>query len=683
MKNTNNYEYLLKDLTKLKGVGKKTTEILKKKKINNLFDLLWSLPQSYIDRTKKNKINELQIGKIHTLKVLVKKYLFPRVRNLPNRVICEDSTGKIDCVFFNSYEGYIRKILPLNEEVTISGKISYFNKKYQITNPTYVSKDNTLIEKIHSKYSLSEGVTGKMYNKIIDQILKNLPILTEWLDNEILKKFNNETWNNSIIKLHNPKNIGNFKSNFYRRLAFDEILASLLISSEIRKKIKKIKKKSKLFSDKSFINTMSKLNFKLTNDQKSSLSQINKDLASKSKMFRLLQGDVGSGKTIVALISALNVIESGYQVAFMAPTEILTRQHYNLAKNLYSNKINLEILTGKTDYYEKKIINKKINSKKINIIFGTHSLFQKKINFNNLGYIIIDEQHKFGVRQRKLLSDKGGTECDVLLMSATPIPRTLIMSVYGDMDISIIREKPKHRKEVITYSKLESKIDDVVRFVKKELRDENQVFWVCPLINESKQIDHQSAIKKYEYLNKIFPRNVGLLHGKIDKVEKENILKNFLDKKFKILVSTTVIEVGIDFPNANAIIIENANKFGLSQLHQLRGRVGRGSKQSTCILIFKTNLSTNARKRINILKNSNDGFIISEEDMKLRGFGDLLGFKQSGLKNFKLADPIHNEDLFILGEKEIRRIEKEEKNLSKYKPLLKLYDQADIINDIV
>ena len=683
MKNTNNYEYLLKDLTKLKGVGKKTTEILKKKKINNLFDLLWSLPQSYIDRTKKNKINELQIGKIHTLKVLVKKYLFPRVRNLPNRVICEDSTGKIDCVFFNSYEGYIRKILPLNEEVTISGKISYFNKKYQITNPTYVSKDNTLIEKIHSKYSLTDGISEKIYNKIIDQILKNLPVLSEWLDNKILKKFNNETWNNSILKLHDPKNIGNFKTNFYRRLAFDEILASFLISSEIRKKIKKIKKKSKLFSQKSFINTMSKLDFILTNDQKNSLLQINKDLSSKSKMFRLLQGDVGSGKTIVALISALNVIESGYQVAFMAPTEILTRQHYNLAKNLYSNKINLEILTGKTDYYEKKRINKEINSKKINIIFGTHSLFQKKINFSNLGYIIIDEQHKFGVRQRKLLSDKGGTECDVLLMSATPIPRTLIMSVYGDMDISLIREKPKHRKEILTYSKLESKIDDVIRFVKNELKDDNQVFWVCPLIDESKKIDHQSAIKKYEYLNKIFPGKVDLLHGKIDKVEKENILKNFLDKKFKILVSTTVIEVGIDFPNANAIIIENANKFGLSQLHQLRGRVGRGSKQSTCILIFKTNLSTNARKRINILKNSNDGFIISEEDMKLRGFGDLLGFKQSGLKNFKLADPIHNEDLFILGEKEIRRIEKEEKNLSKYKPLLKLYDQADIINDIV
>jgi len=683
MKNKYNYDYLLEDLTRLKGVGKKTTEILKKKKINNIFDLLWRLPQSYIDRTQKSKINELQIGKIHTLTILVKRYSFPRIRNLPNRVTCEDNTGKIDCVFFNSFEGYIRKILPLNEEVTISGKINYFNKKYQITNPTYVSKDNSLIEKVHSKYNLTEGISAKVYNKIIEQILKNLPILPEWLNFQILKKFNNESWNNSILKLHDHKNIGNFKTNFYRRLAFDEILASFLISSEIRKKIKKIKKRSKLFSDKSYINTMKKLTFNLTNDQKNSLIQINKDLSSKSKMFRLLQGDVGSGKTIIALISALNVIESGYQVAFMAPTEILAKQHYNLEKKLYSNKINLEILTGKTDYLEKKRINKEINLNKINIIFGTHSLFQKKIQFKKLGYIIIDEQHKFGVKQRKLLSDKGGENCDILLMSATPIPRTLIMSIYGDMDISIIREKPNHRKEVKTYSKLESKINDVINFVKKELNDDNQIFWVCPLIEESKKIDHQSAIKKFEYLNKIFPEQVGLLHGKIDKDEKENILKKFLAKKFKILVSTTVIEVGIDFPNANVIIIENANKFGLSQLHQLRGRVGRGSKQATCILIFKNNLSENARTRINILKNTNDGFIISEEDMKLRGFGDLLGFKQSGLKNFRLADPVHNEDLFILAEKEIKRIENEEINLRKYKPLLKLYDQADIINDII
>ena len=683
MKNTNNYEYLLEDLTKLKGVGKKTTETLRKKKIFNLFDLLWRLPQSYTDRTQKTKINELQIGKIHTLTIFVKKYSFPRIRNLPNRVNCEDETGKIDCIFFNSYEGYIKKILPLNKEVTISGKINFFNKKYQITNPTYVSEDNNLIEKIHNKYSLTEGITEKVYNKIIKQILYNLPTLNEWLDKNILNKFNNEKWNSSILKLHDPKNIGNFKSNFYRRLAFDEILASFLISSEVRKKIKKIKKKSKIFSNKPFTNIMSKLNFKLTNDQLNTLTEINIDLSSKSKMFRLLQGDVGSGKTIVALISALNTIESGYQVAFMAPTEILARQHFNLAKGLFSEKINLEILSGKTELSSKKIIYRNIEDHKIDILFGTHSLFQKKINFSNLGYIIIDEQHKFGVRQRKLLSDKGGNNCDVLLMSATPIPRTLIMSIYGDMDLSIIREKPNHRKEIITYSKLESKINDVIKFVQKEIKSKNQIFWVCPLIEESKKIDHQSAVNKFEYLNKIFPKQVALLHGKIDKDKKEIILKNFLDRKFQILVSTTIIEVGIDFPNATTIIIENANKFGLSQLHQLRGRVGRGTKQSTCILMFKSNLSDNARKRINILKSTNDGFKISEEDMQIRGFGDLLGFKQSGLKNFKLADPVHNEDLFILGEQEIKRIEREETNLKKYKPLLKLYDQADIINDIV
>ena len=271
MKNNNNYEYLLKDLTELNGIGIKTMEILKKKKINNLFDLLWRLPKSYTDRSEISKVNELQIGKIHTIKVIPIKYSFPRIRNLPNRVNCEDETGKIDCVFFNSYEGYIRKILPLKNEVTISGKINYFNKKYQITNPTYVSKDSSIIRKIHNKYSLTEGISEKVYNKIINQILKNLPTFPEWIDSKILKKFGNETWNNSIVKLHDPNNISNYKSNFYRRLAFDEILSSFLISSEIRKKIKKIKKDSKKFSSKDEDNIISKLKFELTNDQKITL----------------------------------------------------------------------------------------------------------------------------------------------------------------------------------------------------------------------------------------------------------------------------------------------------------------------------------------------------------------------------------------------------------------------------
>ena len=399
-------------------------------------------------------------------------------------------------------------------------------------------------------------------------------------------------------------------------------------------------------------------------------------------MFRLLQGDVVSGKIIVSLIAAFNTINSGFQVAMMAPTEILAKQHYSLAKKIFPNNINIELISGKSNYKDKKEILEKLSKHKINIIFGTHAIFQKKVEFKKLGLIIIDEQHKFGVNQRKMLSDKGGKNCDILLMTATPIPRTLTMSIYGDMDLSIIREKPKMRKPIKTYSKLENKIDDVIKFIKKEIVLGNQIFWVCPLIEESKKIDHESAVKKFAYLEKIFPNQVSLLHGKTNIDQKEIILNKFLKKEFSILVSTTIIEDGIDFPNANVIVIENANKFGLSQLHQLRGRVGRGSKESTCILMFKSNLSDNAKKRINILKGSNDGFKISEEDMKLRGFGDILGFKQSGIKNFKLADPIHNHDLFLLAEKEIKKIEATKQDISKFKPLIKLYDRADIINDI-
>ena len=682
MNNKTNYEYLLSDLSSLKGVGTKTKNLLKKKNINNLFDLIWKLPKSYTDRSLSSKIKDLKIGEIQTVTIIPQKYNFPRVRKLPNRVLCTDETGEIDCIFFNSYEGYIKKILPLGKEITVSGKIGHFRNKYQITNPKYVSEDSSLIKQTHNKYSLTEGISEKIYNKILNQIINNLPVFNEWHSKSILSKFKNISWNSSIKELHKPENIGNYKSNFYQRLAFDEIFSTFLVNSEIRKKIKRIKKKNKIINVNKQNSLIDKLDFSLTDDQQKSLDEINKDLSSPNKMFRLLQGDVGSGKTIVSLLAAINTINSGFQVAFMAPTEILARQHFNLAKKLFPKNINIALISGKSEYKVKKEILQRLENNKIDIIFGTHAIFQKKVIFKKLGLIIIDEQHKFGVNQRKKLSDKGGSNCDVLLMTATPIPRTLTMTIYGDMDISIIREKPKNRKPIKTYSKLEVKIEDVLKFIKKEINLGNQIFWVCPLIEESKKLDHSSAVKKYEYLESKFPNQVCLLHGKTDANEKNEILNNFLNNKFKILVSTTIIEVGIDFPNANTIIIENANKFGLSQLHQLRGRVGRGDKDSTCILMFKSNLSENAKKRIKILKDTNDGFLISEEDMKLRGFGDILGFKQSGVKNFKLADPIQNSDLFLLAEKEMRRIEKSNEDISKFKPLIKLYDRADIINDI-
>ena len=676
------YDYLLSDISTIKGIGTKIGKLFRKKNIHTIFDLLWNLPRDFIDRSSVYPIKELQVGKIQTVTVVVKKYNFPRIRNLPNKVMCEDETGKLECIFFNSYEGYIKKILPINTKVTISGKIGYYNKKYQITNPTHLSEDPNSVKKIDKNYSLTEGLNSKLYNKIIHEVLRNLPNLDEWLSNEVLRKFDNISWKKAVLELHNPNNI-NKKGNFLERLIFDEILSTFLINSKIRKTIKKFKKEKKIFDDKFSNLIKKKLNYELTSDQVNALDEINNDLRSEEKMFRLLQGDVGSGKTIVALIACLNVINSGYQVAFMAPTEILAYQHFKLAKSLMKDKVKIGFLTSKTEYSERKKIIKDLENNNLNILFGTHSVFQEKINYKKLGFIVIDEQHKFGVKQRKKLSDKGGKNCDVLVMSATPIPRTMIMTVFGDMDVTIIKQKPKNRKPVKTYSKIDTKLNEIVDFIKNQIEKGNQIFWVCPLIEESKKVDHQSAIQKYKDLQKTFKDKVGLLHGSLDKDDKDKILNKFLDKKIDILVSTTVIEVGIDFPNANVIIIENSNKFGLSQLHQLRGRVGRGNKESFCILMFKKNLSKNARKRINILKENNDGFKISEEDMKLRGYGDLLGFKQSGVQSFRLADPVLNEELFLLAEKEVKKIERNSMDLDKFKSLLKLYDRADILNDLV
>ena len=677
------YEYLLSSLNEVKGIGNKTIQLFLKKKIKTIFDLLWHLPISKLETSKTTDIKNLQIGKEQSIKLFPVKYNFPRIRNLPNKINCLSSNEKIDCIFFNSYEGYIKKILPINKEVIVYGKIGFYKGKYQITNPKLISENEDGSIKDLKNYSLTEGLTITKYNKIIEEVLKRIPDLKEWHSKNLLEKFNNVSWKQSIEKIHSYDYKKLENSDYLRRLIFDEILANFLISSQIRLKIKKIKKKRKLFNKNIKFKYFQKLNFELTNDQKNAINDIEKDLNSRERMFRLIQGDVGSGKTIVSLIAALNTIKSGYQVALMVPTEILARQHYFFSSNFFSSDIKIELLSGKTDYLNKKKIIKNLEDNKINLIIGTHALFQKKIIFKKLGLIIIDEQHKFGVNQRKELSDKGGNDCDVLVMSATPIPRTMMMTVYGDMDVTLIKQKPKNRKEIKTYSKLDSKIDEVINFAKKEIINGGQIFWVCPLIEKSKKLDHQSAVEKYKSLKKYFNMRVGLIHGMMDKDDKNKILNDFLKKKIDVLVSTTVIEVGIDFPKANVIIIENANKYGLSQLHQLRGRVGRGDKNSFCILIFKSHLSENAKKRINILKNSNDGFDISEQDMKLRGYGDILGFKQSGIKKFKLADPILHRDLFDLAENEIKKIEKNKSKLGDYYKLLKLYDRASIINDII
>ena len=674
-------DFIFSDVCKLKGVGEQLSKYLKKKKIEKIKDIILNLPYSETDRSKLFKLNELEVGKIQSIKVLVKKLNFPRIRNLPNRILCEDDCGKIDIVYFNSREGYLRKLYPINEWVIISGKVNYFNKKYQITNPDYVTtlENQDYVVKNIPKYNLTKGINEKKYRLISEQIINNIPIIDDWLDNEFIKKNNLLNWNESVKNLHNSKDAKNNLSNSYRRLVFDELCSNFFTLSENRNRIKKEK------LPKKFLNTVSNniernLPFTLTKSQKKVLSEINKDIFSKKRMFRILQGDVGSGKTIVSLLAISNVIESGYQCAFMGPTEILARQHFELAKKIYKDtNLKIDFITGKTDSKNRKQILENLQNGKTNLLIGTHSLFQKKIIFKKLGLAIIDEQHKFGVKQRSELAKKGGDNCDVLLMSATPIPRTMMMSLYGDMDVSKITEKPAKRKKIITLSKPEKKINELWPFIKKQMIAQNQIFWVCPLIEESSFVDYSSAKKKFDIINKKFPNNVGLIHGALDKKEKEEVLEKFLNKDLSILVSTTVIEVGIDFPNANLIIIENANKFGLAQLHQLRGRVGRGEKQGTCILLFKDGLSKNAVKRIKILKKTDDGFFIAEEDLKLRGYGDLIGYQQSGVKNFRFADFVIHEDLFKLAEKYVHN-NQTFINDKKYSFLLKLFDKAEIIN---
>ena len=683
---TNKKFNLFSNINSIQGVGRKISSYLKKKGIEKVNDLLWDLPYDLTFRSESTPLDKLEIGKIFTINVQVVKYNFPRIRNLPNKIICKDDFGEIDLIFFNSREGYIKTILPLNEWVVVSGKVNYFRNKYQMTNPKYLSKRENIdkIKKIIPKYSLTEGLKEITYRNVIEKVINQIPDIEEWHEKNFIKKMGFSSWKNSIINLHNPNSEKDLNSIFLKRIAYDEIFANLFFLSNNRNKIKKVKKDIKKFIGTYSVQLIKSLPYNLTNGQKKVIDEINSDLKSQSRMFRILQGDVGSGKTIVAIIAGLNCIEAGYQCSLMAPTGILAEQHFKMLNEIivYSNlKIKIEVLTGRTDIKKRKIILNDLENKKIDFLIGTHALFQETISFNKLGLIIIDEQHKFGVRQRIKFAKKGGSNCDVLLMSATPIPRTMMMSIYGDMDTSRLEEKPALRQKILTLSKPENKIDELWPFLEKKIKTNEQIFWICPLIEESKKLDFSSTTKTFQLVSKKFPRKVGFIHGNLNQDEKERVLKKFLDNEISILVSTTVIEVGIDFPNATVIIIENSNKFGLAQLHQLRGRIGRSDKAGTCILFFKNQLSQNAKKRIQILKSSDDGFYIAEEDMKLRGYGDIIGFKQSGQKLFKIADPVHHENLFSLAEENINKLNVNEFNDSKYEFLLKLFDKVDLIDE--
>ena len=684
-----NFDDLFSPVNKIKGVGPIISKKLLDKGITNKIDLFLNLPTGAIDRRFCPKLDQLEVGKVSTIFVTPIKYNIPRFRNLPNKVTCKDEYGQIDIIFFNSRENYIKQILPLNNEVIISGKVNVYKNKFQITNPEYiqsVEKEND-IKKIMAKYSSVTGISAKTIQKIYNEEIKKLSEIDEWHDKDFIKKLNWPTWYESIFRLHNPENLSDIdkESKFYKRLAYDEIFSNFLIFSEIKKRIKKLQKKPKTINNVILTNIKNKLSFQLTQGQEKVLDEIFNDLSSEKKMLRVLQGDVGSGKTVVAMLAAATVVKSGYQVAFLCPTDLLAKQHYKLFKTILADEnINISLLSGKTKLSEQQKVRSQIESSNIDIAIGTHSLFQEKTIFNNLGLIVIDEQHKFGVQQRINLSLKGNINTDVLLMTATPIPRTLILTTYGEMDISTIKEKPFRNTNISTLSKSLDKIDEIMKFVENKLYEGDQIYWVCPLIEDSEKLTKlSSAVTRFNFLKKKLKYNIGLIHGSLSNEEKDLEMKKFVDGKTKLIVSTTVIEVGIDNPNANTIIIENSERFGLSQLHQLRGRVGRGTKDGSCLLLYASNIGENGRKRIQILKSSMDGFYISEEDLKLRGFGDIIGYKQSGEKDFLIADPAYHNDLFELAKHQIETEQTKEIEIEKrYSKLLKIFKKDKILNII-
>ena len=682
-----NFNFFFNPVSKVKGIGPKIKKLFNEKKIDTNIDLIFNFPYGLIDRTHCPKLNNLEIGKISTIFVKVRKHNFPRIRRLPNTVQCFDETGEINIVFFNSRENYIKEILPINSEVIISGKVNFYKNKYQITNPDYVTSINNeeKVTKIMPTYASLKGISNKTINKIYENIIKEIPDVPEWHRDHIIKNNKWFSFKDSLIQLHNPKKIEDLDKNSltYERISFDEIFSNLLIFAQIKKKIATIYKKPKLFSSDQKLKLIKNLPFTLTKDQETIIKEIDDSLKSDKKMIRLLQGDVGSGKTIISIITGLNVVAAGYQVALMCPTEILATQHLNLIRSLTKGQdINVEILSSGINKKRQIEIKKELVEGKINFLIGTHSLFQETVSFSNLGLIIIDEQHKFGVRQRINLSDKGGVNCDVLLMSATPIPRTLILSTYGDMDISTLKEKPFKKTTIVTNIIPEKKIPDLINLIKKKIESDQQIYWICPLIEESTKVNLTPVLERFKYITKFFPENVAVMHGNLKNDEKNIVMKNFLEKKFSILISTTVVEVGVDNPNANTIIIENSERFGLAQLHQLRGRVGRGIENGECILVYSKSISENGKKRLKILKESNDGFYISEQDLKLRGFGDIIGYKQSGQKDFIVADPMFHSHLFELAKQETDFYTQANLPIEKFNLLLKFFKKDKILNII-
>ena len=656
----------------LKGVGPNRSEILKKEfQIFTFKDLLYFFPFRYIDRTNFYKIKEIE--KSSSDVQIIGKFLELRFHNNSknNRLIgvFTDGEQKIEIVWFRATK-WIEKSIKLNTDYVVYGKPNWFSNSFSIAHPELdLLKDykNKFIKGLLPIYSsneriLSKGITNKFFREILLNLINSsLNKIIENLNKEINEKYHLITKYQALKNIHFPESQSMLsKSEF--RLKYEEFFYLQLefLMTNVSKKSKfkgfNFSKVGKHFN--SFYN--SHLPFELTNAQKNVIREIRKDFSSKAQMNRLLQGDVGSGKTVVALLTSLIAIDNNYQVCFMAPTEILAQQHFNsLNDSLRKINVKVEILTGSSSKIKRKDIFENLQNGNINILVGTHAVLEDNVIFKNLGYVIIDEQHKFGVAQRSKLWKKNNTPPHVLVMTATPIPRTLAMSVYGDLDISVIDELPPGRKPVKTVHRTDKNRLDVFKFLKEEISKGRQVYIVYPLIEESKKLDYKDLMDGYESISREFPNElyqISILHGRMKPDDKAYEMERFKNGQTQIMVSTTVIEVGVNIPNASVMVIESSEKFGLSQLHQLRGRVGRGSESSFCILMSSFKLSNDAKKRIKTMTSTNDGFKVAEVDMEIRGPGNLLGTQQSGILDFKIANIINDKEILESARKDVKNL---------------------------